>query len=178
LLNYAFVRESAAHQTNANAGKKKMNTSVVQNEEPVWKTSTAETLSAVEPKKQILIVESDKAGARKIALQISSAGYEAITHDAANAAAAAKKSPPDLVILDISMLGEAGFGLAERIQQTVRWCVPTIFLTAANEPRLRKKAEVFEAVGFFEGQYETSELMAAIDTALREEDASDSVEAQ
>lgn len=171
-----LVRESAAHQTNANAVKKKMNTSVVQSEEPAWKTSTAETLSAVEPKKRILIVESDKAGDRKLALQISSAGYDAMTHDATNAAAAAKKNPPDLVILDISMLGEAGFGVAERIQQAVLWCVPTIFLTAGNEPRLREKAEVFEAAGFFEGQYEATDLMAAVDSVLREEDAADTDE--
>jgi CheY-like chemotaxis protein len=171
------VRESAAHQTNANAVKNKMNTSVVQSEEPAWKTSETETINAAaEPKKRILIVENDKAGARTLALQLELAGYETLTHDAANAAAAAKKNPPDLVILDISMLGEAGFGLAERIQQSVRWCVPTIFLAADNEPRLRKKAEVFEAVGFFEGQYEATDLMAALDSALREEDASDTPE--
>jgi len=47
---------------------------------------------------------------------------------------------------------------------------PTIFLTAGNEPRLRKKAEVFEAAGFFEGPYEMAELVAAINSALRQED--------
>jgi DNA-binding response OmpR family regulator len=168
------VRESAAHQTNANTVKKKMNTSVVQSEETA---SAAETVSSTaEPKKRILIVENDEAGARKLALQLESAGYEAMTHDAANAAAAAKKTPPDLVIVDISILGEDGFGVAERIQQSVRWCVPTIFVTAGNEPGLREKAEVFEAAGFFEGHYEATELMAAIDSALREEDAAETAE--
>jgi CheY-like chemotaxis protein len=161
----------------ANAVKKKMNTSVIQNEEPAWKTSAPEAFSgAAEPKKRILIVENDKAGARTLAIQVESGGYEAMTHDAANAAAAAKKTPPDLLIVDISMLGEGGFGVAERIQQSVLWCVPTIFLTADKEPGLRKKAEDFEAAGFFEGQYEPAELMAAVNLALREEDAAQEVE--
>lgn len=146
-----------------------MNTLAVQTEESSWKA--AEGIGSTgEPKKRILVVESDKAGARKLAGQLDSAGYEAMTHDVANAAMAAKRTPPDLVIVDITMLGETGFGVAERIQQSVRWCVPTIFVTAANEPRLRKKAEVFEAAGFFEGLYETAELVGAINLALREED--------
>ena len=152
-----------------------MNTSVIQSEEPVLKNS--ELLSDIpEQRKRILIVESDDQGARKLALQLGSAGYEAITHDAANAAAAAKKLPPDLLIVDISMLGEAGFGLAERIQQTVLWCVPTIFVAATTEPALRKKAEEFEAVGFFEGAYDAKELVSAIELALREEDSEQPVE--
>jgi DNA-binding response OmpR family regulator len=152
-----------------------MNTSVIPSEEPALKTS--EVVSDIpEQKKRILIVESDKQGARKMALQLDSAGYEAITHDAANAVAAAKKLPPDLLIVDISSLGEAGFGLAKRIQQTVLWCVPTIFVAATTEPTLRKKAEEFEAVGYFEGSYDAKELVSAIELALREEDPEETVE--
>ncbi len=146
-----------------------MNTSVIQSEE----TTAVETFGGtVEPKKRILIVESDKDAAWKVASQLGSAGYDAGTRDAANAAAAARNTPPDLVIVDISMFGEGGFAIAQRIQQSVGWCVPTIFLTTATEPGLRKKAEVFEAAGFFEGPYDEAELMAAIDLALRGEGAS------
>jgi DNA-binding response OmpR family regulator len=152
-----------------------MNTAVIQSEESDLKTS--EVLSEIpDQRKRILIVENDKRGSRTLALQLGAAGYEAITHDAANAVAAAKKLPPDLVIVDISTMGELGFGLAERIQQSVRWCVPTIFVTATTEPPFRKKAEVFEAVGFFEGAYDTKELVSAIELALREEDAEETVE--
>ena len=108
-----------------------MNTAVSQSEESDLNKS--EGLSEMpEQRKRILIVESDKQGSRTLALQLGAAGYEAITHDAANAAAAAKKLPPDLVIVDLSMLGELGFGLAERIQQSVLWCVPTIFAAVRN----------------------------------------------
>jgi len=79
-------------RTKFNCSKKKMNTSVIQSEESAWKTSAPETFSETgEPKKQILVVESDKAGARKLALQLVSAGYEAMTHDVANAVSVAKK---------------------------------------------------------------------------------------
>lgn len=148
-----------------------MNTTVTQSEESLGRIAAPESFSqSGESRKRILVVESDKAGARKLAGQLGLAGYEAITHDASNAALAAKKTPPDLVIVDISMLGEVGFGVAERIQQSVRWCIPTIFLTAGKEPRLRKKAEVFEAVGFFEGAFEIAELVTAINAALCQED--------
>lgn len=154
-----------------------MSTSVIQSEEAAWKSPAVETFSGtVEAKKRILIVESDKGAARKLAVRLGSAGYDAGTRDAANAATAAKSTPPDLVIADISMFGEGGFAIAERIQQSVGWCVPTIFLTAGKEPRLRKKAEVFEAAGFFEGPYEETELIAAISLALRAEDGSETVE--
>jgi len=166
------MRESASHESYI-CSKKKMNTLVIQSEE----LKTSEVLSDIpEQKKRILIVESDERGARTLALQLGSAGYEAITHDAENAAAAAKKLPPDLVIVDISMLGEAGFGLAERIQQSVRWCVPTIFVSATTEPHLRKKAQEFEAVGFFEGAYDAKELVSTIELALREEVSEETVE--
>jgi DNA-binding response OmpR family regulator len=156
-----------------------MNTSVVQSEETAWKTSAAETLSSTaEPKKRILIVESDKEGARTLALQFGSASYETMTHDAANAAAAAKKTPPDLVIVDTSDLGEAGFELAQRIQRAVLWCVPTIFLASGKVPGLREKAEDFEAAGFFEEPYEATELMAAVDLALRGENLDETPQAE
>jgi DNA-binding response OmpR family regulator len=152
-----------------------MNTSVIENEKPSLKTS--EVLTEIpQQKKRILIVESDSQGARKLALQVGSTGYEVITHDAANAVAAAKKLPPDLVIVDLSKLGEAGFGLAARIQQTVLWCVPTMFVASKTEPNLRKKAEEFEAVGFFEGAYDAKELVSAIALALREEETEEMVE--
>ena len=152
-----------------------MNTSVIQNEESTL--NARESLSGVsEPRKQILIVESDKDGDRKLALQLAAGGYETTTHDPANAVAAAKKSPPDLVIVDISTLSEAGFSLAERIQQSVRWCVPTIFLTSVKESRLREKAEVFEAAGFFEGAFDGKELVSAVDLALREGNFDETVE--
>jgi len=152
-----------------------MNMSDVQREESTF--NTPENFSNItEQKKQILIIENDKNGARKLALQLGSAGYEATTHEPANAVAAAKKCPPDLLIVDISILGDLGFVFAERIQQAIRWCVPTIFVTTGNEPRLRKKAEVFQAAGFFEGQYEAKELVSAIDSALREEEIDETVE--
>jgi DNA-binding response OmpR family regulator len=152
-----------------------MNTAVIQSEESDLKTS--EVLTEIpQQRTRILIVENDEQGSRTLALQIGAAGYEAITHDAVNAVAAAKKLPPDLVIVDISTMGELGFGLAERIQQSVLWCVPTIFVAATTELQLRKKAEVFEAVGFFEGAYDAKELISAIDLALRDEDLEDTAE--
>lgn len=149
-----------------------MNTSVIQIEESNLKMP--ENLS--EPKKRILVVESNKDGVNRLATQLGAAGYEAITHEPANAPTAAKRNPPDLVIVDISILGDAGFGLAERIQQSVRWCVPTIFVTTRKEPQLRKKAEIFQAVGFFEEGYDVKDLVAAVDLAFCEEDSDETVE--
>ena|ERR1043165_1079513 len=151
-----------------------MNSTDIQSEESI---NTTENFSSIsEPRKQILIVESDKDGARRLASQLTSSGYETITHDPANAVAAATKNPPDLVIVDITILGDLGFVFAERIQRSVRWCVPTIFVTTGNEPRLRKKAEVFQAAGFFEGQYDPKKLVSAIDSAFREEEIDETVE--
>jgi len=139
-------------------------------EEFAGEASATEELGCAEPRRRILIVEGDAGSTQALAFGLRSAGYETMARDAANGEATARKTAPDLVVLDLSRLGEEGFGLAERIQKLIGWCVPTIFLTARKEPRFEQQAEAFEAAGFFESPYEPVDVVTAINLALNGKD--------
>jgi DNA-binding response OmpR family regulator len=126
--------------------------------------------------KKILIVEDDQHIAKALAIRLKAAGYEVtVAPDAMTAVAAAVKIQPDLALLDISVPAGNGFTVAEKIQDLVSTATPIIFLTASKQPGLRQKAQELGAVGFFEKPYEAGELLAAIQRALGERRAPDSI---
>lgn len=116
---------------------------------------------------RILIVEDDSKIAVALALRLKSAGYQTtLASDALLGLSAAVKTPPDLILLDISMPAGNGLGLAEKIHKLLAQPPPIIFLTASKQPGLRQKAEALGAAGFFEKPYEAEELLAAVQKAL------------
>ncbi len=118
--------------------------------------------------KTVLLVEDDKDIARALRLRISSHGYAvAVAHDAATALMVARKTNPDLIVLDISMPGGDGFVVAERMEAAFGR-LPTIFITANSHPDLRAKALGIGAIGFFEKPLKADELIAAISAATSE----------
>src|SRR5260221_7942696 len=117
---------------------------------------------------KILIVEDDSKIAMALALRLKAAGYETLlSFDALLGLSTAVRTPPDLVLLDLSMPAGNGLGLAEKLQKLLPQPPPIIFLTASKQPALRQKAQDLGAAAFFEKPYEAEELMAAIDKALQ-----------
>ena len=116
---------------------------------------------------KILIVEDDEGIAMALALRLKVAGYETmLAFDAVLGLSTAVRTPPDLVLLDISMPAGNGLGLAQKIKTLLPEPPPIIFLTAGKQPALREKAQELGAAGFFEKPYEAEELLAAIEQAL------------
>ncbi len=117
---------------------------------------------------KILIVEDDSKIAMALALRLKAAGYETmLAYDALLGLSTAVRTPPDLVLLDVSMPAGNGLELAEKIQKLLPQPPPIIFLTASKQPALRQKAQELGAAAFFEKPYEAEELMAAIQKALQ-----------
>jgi DNA-binding response OmpR family regulator len=116
---------------------------------------------------RILIVEDDESIAMALALRLKAAGYETmLAFDAVLGLTTAVRTPPDLVLLDISMPAGNGLSLAQKIKTLLPEPPPVIFLTAGKQPSLRQKAMELGAAGFFEKPYEAEELLAAIEQGL------------
>lgn len=81
---------------------------------------------------KILLIEDDLSLIRGLSFALEKQGYEiAVARTCAEAEAAWKKEPYDLVILDVSLPDGSGFDLCEKIRGTSG--VPILFLTAADE---------------------------------------------
>jgi DNA-binding response OmpR family regulator len=114
---------------------------------------------------RILVVEDDKDIGRALQARLVHEGYEVfLAQDAVSAISVARKSDPDIALLDINMPGGTGFDVARRIDLTNQG-VAKIFITASKEPGLRQQAIDAGASAFVEKPFTAEALRAAIDSA-------------
>lgn len=118
--------------------------------------------------KKIMLVEDDQNISLAISMSLKAMGYEVATAaDAATAIAQARKTEPDVVILDINLPGGDGFLVAERLQSLVQTsAVPLIFITASKQEGLKERAKKMGAVHFIEKPFGVTQLADAIETAF------------
>ena len=117
--------------------------------------------------KHVLIVEDDKRIAKAIGLRLASSGYTTeCAYDAVTAMILAKKHPPDLALIDISLPGGDGFTVTERLRLNADTSnTPVIYITASRQPGLRERARKLGAVDFLEKPFNAQQLLQAIDDA-------------
>lgn len=98
-------------------------------------------------------------------------GFEVVGM-AAGAAAALKEveqTRPDLLIADVGLNGNMdGVELAARVLE--KWQIPTVFLTAYNDPETHIRAELSDAYGFVVKPFAEQDLHATIETALQKKE--------
>jgi two-component system alkaline phosphatase synthesis response regulator PhoP len=114
---------------------------------------------------KILIVEDDKAISDLILLNLELAGYAG--HQAASgkdAEEALGGSPPDLVLLDVSLPDMEGFELMELLRAKA---LPVIFLTARNSLSDKVRGLKMGADDYIVKPFEALELLARIEAVLR-----------
>jgi DNA-binding response OmpR family regulator len=116
--------------------------------------------------KRILIVEDDAKVAKAMAIRLKSAGYEVLTaEDGVQGLQVAEAEKPDLIITDIWMPVGVGFAMAYRLKQLASE-IPIIFMSASQDPGLRKHAVDFGAVAFLEKPYLPQTLFELVACAL------------
>lgn len=120
--------------------------------------------------KTILVVEDDRSIAAALGVRLKASGYEVVVaYDAVSGVAAAVRTRPDLVLLDLSMPGGGGLLVAERLRSLAGTAAtPLIVMTASKDPSLRTKATALGVSHFFEKPYDAAALLAAIANALGE----------
>jgi CheY-like chemotaxis protein len=73
----------------------------------------------------------------------------AIAVSADQAIAIAERERPDVVLMDIRLVGARdGIDAAEEIRK--RWAIPSLFVTANTDPQTRRRAEAVRPLGFLE----------------------------
>lgn len=117
----------------------------------------------------ILVVEDDERIAQALTARLKHEGYEvSLAMDAVTAVSTARRTSPDVALLDITMPGGDGFDVARRIDMVLPGGpVPKVFITASKEPGLRKRAAEAGAVAFVEKPFTAEELRAALERAVR-----------
>ena len=114
---------------------------------------------------RILIVEDDEPIRNLIAINLEMVGYQVIAcADGIQAMELLKTTKVDLVLLDVMLPGMDGFSLIQQIETDE---VPVIFLTAKESVLDRVKGLRLGADDYIVKPFETIELIARIETALR-----------
>src|SRR5512138_3905496 len=120
-------------------------------------------------RKSVLVVDDERDLVEILAFNLRREQYEvAVAYDGESALAAARRSPPDLVILDLMLPGLGGLEVCRRLRADPRTAkVPVIMLTAKGE-------ETDAVVGLAQGAddyvrkpFGVKELMARVAAQLR-----------
>lgn len=81
------------------------------------------------------------------------------------AVAAAQRSKPDLVLMDICLLGTMdGIEAAAQIRSQLN--IPVVFLTGTDDQKTIQRAKISEPLGYLLKPFKPRELKTTIDTAL------------
>ena len=117
--------------------------------------------------KSVLMIDDDAILLRTVGVRLKSLGYTVHTAmDAVTAISMARKSQPDVVVLDISMPGGSGFTVAQRLKnmQSLSACA-IIFITASEDGALDQEVARFGVEGFLRKPFSAEELSHAIESA-------------
>ncbi|MFK7993670.1 MAG: response regulator [Granulosicoccus sp.] len=113
----------------------------------------------------VLLVEDDKKITLALSLRLQSMGYSVDSAaDAVYAMNAAVKCKPEVILLDINLPGGDGFVVADRLRASYDLGrTPIIFITASQDPEIRKRAYQYSASRFIEKPFHAGDLTDAIE---------------
>jgi two-component system sensor histidine kinase/response regulator len=117
----------------------------------------------------IMIVDDNPANLNLLEDMLSERGYEIRSFPLGRLAlAAAIRTPPDLILLDINMPEMNGYEVCERLKATEKLAdIPVIFLSALNETQDKVKAFRSGAVDYISKPFQIEEVHARVDTHLK-----------
>lgn len=118
-------------------------------------------------KTKILIADDEALIRQDIKEILTEAGYDVVAEakDGHHALELAKVSVPEIMVLDIKMPNINGLEAAEEIQIALNKRIPTVILTAFNQPELIQKAGDIGAFAYLTKPVKPQDLIASIETA-------------
>jgi len=121
----------------------------------------------------VLIVDDEPLNVDLLEQELGAAGYRTVSAtNGEEALAAAAKSQPDLILLDVMMDGIDGYEVCKRLKASeATRAIPVVFLTALAETFEKVRAFGAGAVDYLTKPFETEELLARVGVhiALRRE---------
>lgn len=122
-------------------------------------------------KKKILIVDDDADVRAGLNIRLRASGYDTVfASDAMTAVSEARRSQPDVIILDLGLPAGDGFVVMQRLKGIPALAViPIIVLSARDREANENRAIVAGAQAFLQKPFNDGELLVEIKTALGEE---------
>ena len=129
-------------------------------------------------KKKILIVDDDPDVRAGLNIRLRANGYDtAFASDAMSAVLEARKSTPDLILLDLGLPAGDGFVVMQRLKALPALAVvPVIVVSARDRQANENRATMAGAVAYFQKPFEDDALLAAIRSALGETEVQNTTE--
>ncbi|MGD8625559.1 MAG: response regulator, partial [Anaerolineae bacterium] len=124
--------------------------------------------SAERPRADILVVEDKVENLRLLSQMLSRAGYKVrpVTNGP-GALAAARSTPPDLVLLDIVMPGMDGYEVCRHLKaEETTADVPIIFISALDAAEDKVRAFAAGGVDYITKPFQAEEVLARVSTHL------------
>jgi DNA-binding response OmpR family regulator len=120
------------------------------------------------PKERILIADDDPGMRLALLIRLRANNYEVTcVGDGLSVVAEARRSNPDLIILDLGLPGGDGFTVLDMLQSEPREAaIPVIVLSGRDRATNVDRALDAGATMFLQKPADTSRLLAAISTAL------------
>jgi DNA-binding response OmpR family regulator len=118
--------------------------------------------------KQILIVDDDPYIRLALGIRLKANHYDVVyAGDGSEAMQEAQKQQPDLVILDLGLPGEDGFGVLAKLKTDPAIAAIPIIVLSGRDPRASmERALKGGARNFFQKPIENYEILTAVKEAL------------
>ncbi|MEM7758740.1 MAG: EAL domain-containing protein [Cyanobacteria bacterium P01_A01_bin.40] len=126
----------------------------------------------IKSKKKILIVDDTPNNLQLLFKYVKNSGYQVlVTQNGKNAIEIAKKSSPNLILLDVMMPGIDGFEVFSQLKADSQTKdIPIIFMTALAQTSYKVKGLELGAVDYITKPIEQEELLARLDNHLTLQD--------
>jgi CheY-like chemotaxis protein len=117
---------------------------------------------------RVLIVEDEAFVRLDLELALTSAGYAVIGSavSADDAVSKAENERPDLVLMDIRLVGDRD-GIDAALEIRRRFDIPSLFITAFANQRMQERAAPARPVGFFQKPIDAASLLGALKKLLK-----------
>jgi diguanylate cyclase (GGDEF)-like protein len=131
-------------------------------------------------KATILIVDDNPANLGVLSDLLDEAGFEVwIAQRGESAIAKVKRTPPDLILLDVMMPGIDGFETCRRLQNNPECCnIPIIFMSALSDPIDKVTGLSLGAVDYITKPFEETEVLARVRLHLKLRQFAQTIERQ
>mgnify|MGYP000725031145 FL=1 len=120
---------------------------------------------------KVLVVDDEPNIVLSLEFLMQQAGFDVDTaEDGEGALAKVEESPPDLILLDISLPGISGFDVLEQLRQDPRHArLPIIMLTAHGREVEREKGLALGADDYVTKPFSTQALVEKVKSLLAED---------
>jgi len=114
----------------------------------------------------VAVVDDDESQCRALSRLLRATGIQVITYRSGESFLADLKHPQfDCLVLDIQFAGMSGIELKKQLTAMGSF-TPTIFITAHDEPEVRREALAAGGIAFFRKTAPGTAIIAAIQAAL------------